>query len=600
MLTSLPLLLVLLSPQAPGRTPKDLAAFSLSGVVLENGKPVPGAEVLVRNRALPSYGGISFSSIKTVTRTVKTDTGGRFHLQVPPGRLYSVLARNGNSVSRIQDLVSPPDNNLRIELKPAKSLKGSFVYRGKAPKTKLAFYATRYPLAPEGVPYRFQGISDETGSFEIANVPPGNWDIQLAGGPLRMRKPFSLKPGAAPARIPLVRGIQLKGEVKSGGTYGKPVPAARIEVLGAALHSQTMSDLNGNFILDGLEYGPGATLLVEGKGFPKALIDLEPGLSPRDPAPQIHLQLRPGRRVQGRFIDRNKKPVSGIQIFFRGRMHPSGISFGDFTTLLTTDAEGKIDCSLLDPHTYYEVMAILPSGEVCPILDVPASQEGTTVNLGTLNVDGGRVHVRVKAPRESGDFDLEIRAYGPKESGLPDAYVKLAKGENGIWNSPSLPEGTYMILSISKKMGFARKVLQVLRNDKQPTDYNISLILSPPKRIYGVVVDPGNLPVVDREIRLVAGSADGQQGMSTRWSDLVLETIWEELFPAKKFPRQTKTGPKGEFSLWCFEGSGNYDLLVSGNTAPGQKEDMNDPASKSHRERGVLGRPLPLTVQMDM
>jgi hypothetical protein len=600
MLISLPLLLAFLSPQTPGRSPQDLAAFSISGTVLKNGTPVQGAEVQVRNRIFPTYGGVSFFAIRTQTRTAKTDKNGHFQVQVPPGRFYSVLAKGEGSSSKIHDLISPPENKLHLLLKPSKSLRGKFSYKGRAPKEKIAFYATRFPMAVEGVPYRVEGVSEENGDFEIKDIPPGIWDIQLKGGMLRMKSPKSIGAGGPVAAIPLIRGIRLRGEVKSGGTFGKTIPGASIEILGASRHSKTQADLNGHFSLEGLEYGPGATLLVKAKGYPKTLIDLEPGLSPRDPSPQIHLQLRPGRRVKGRFVDRNKKPVSGLQVFFRGRLHPSGISFGDLSALLITDADGKLDSSLLDPHTYYEMMAILPSGEVCPILDLPASEEGASVDLGTLNVDGGRVHARIKAPKDITGFDLEVRAYGPKESGLPDAYVKLAKGADGTWNSPSLPEGTYMILSISRRMGFARKTLQILRNDKQPTDYNISLILAPPKKIYGVVVDPGNQPVINREVKLVASTSNGQQGMSTRWSDLVLETLWEKFFPAKKFPRGVKTGPKGDFAIWCFEASGSYDLLVSGKPNSGRGEDLNDPSNKSYREKGILGRPLPITVQMDL
>ncbi|GEM_PF-3459367 len=600
MMISLPLLLAVLSPQAPGRSPQDLAAFSISGTVLENGNPAQGVEVIVRNRVIPTYGGHSFYALKTETRTVKTDQKGHFQIQVPPGRLYSVLAKGKGSFSSIHDLISPPDHSLQLKLGPAKSIQGKFSYRGRAPKTKIRFLATRIPAATEGVPIQIEGLTDANGTFELKDTPPGTWDIQLKGGDLRMQKPVSLQPGSPPIKIPLVRGIRLSGEIKAGGKFGKPLPGAKIEVLGASMHYQTQADLNGNFSLEGLEYGPGATLLLDAEGFPKSLTDLEPGLSPHDPAPQIHLQLRPGRRVQAKFIDRNKKPVPGLKVLFRGRLHPSNISVGDITTVLTTDANGSIDSSTLNPHTYYEVMALLPSGEVCPIMDLPASQEGSSVNMGTLNVDGGRVHTKIKAPKESGDFDLEVRAYGPKEAGLPGLYVKLARGPDGTWNSPSLPEGTYMILAISKKMGFARKILQVLRNDKQPTDYNTTLILSPPKKLYGVVLNPAGEPVIDREIKLVSASAPSKQGMNTRWSDMVLEQIWEEVFPAKKFPRSVKTGPRGDFSLWCFESSGTYDLLVSGTADRTGGQDINDPSKKSYREKGIMGRPMPLTIRMDI
>ncbi len=600
MLTSLPLLLACLFPQAPGRSPQDMAAFSIAGTVLQNGKPVQGAEVQILNRVIPTYGGVSFYATKVQTRTTKTDQDGHFRLPVPPGRFYSVLAKGKGSFSSIHDLVSPPEDQLRLNLKPAKSLRGRFTYRGKAPKKRISFFANRVSTAIEGVPIQIEGITDDKGTFDLGDVPPGTWDIQLRGGNLRMKKPVSLKPGGPSAKISLVRGIRLQGEIKAGGSFGKPLAGAVIEVLGGSMHYQTKADLNGHFSLEGLEYGPGATLLVDAKGYPKTLIDLEPGISPRDPAPQIHLQLRPGRRVQGKFIDRNKKPVPGLRVLFRGRLHPSGISVGDISTILTTDSNGNLDSSSLNSHTYYEMMVLLPSGEVCPIMDLPASEEGATVNLGTLNVDGGRVHARVKAPKDIGEFDLQVRAYGPKESGLPDAYVKLAKGPDGIWNSPSLPEGTYMILAISKKLGFARKILQVLRNDKQPTDYQASVILAPAKRIYGMVRDQAGEPAANRQIKLISAKVPGKEGMRSRWSDMVLETVWENFFPPKKFPRSMKTGPKGEFSLWCFEASGDYDLLVAGAGGRLGSEDINDPSKKSYRERGVLGRPLPLTVQLDM
>ena len=590
-------LLLALSLPAQGTGAGLTLRKEVSGTVVLAGKPVANASVHVLGRRLPVDETLLPSSNPTQELVWKTNAQGQFAGQLPCWRFFSIYAAlPGKGVSPIVEGITPPRQDLELTLAPAWNFEGKLVYRGRAPGEVIGMRLQRMSNEHHAVHLVVDGKCSEDGSFAFRDLPPGPWQLRLDGKKRRLSAPFTLTDPSKKYEIPLARAYTLTVRVATaGGMAGKNVAGARVRIIDSMQYHETTGDDEGLIVLPGLEKGPGATFLVEAPGFAKEIYALEPGLSPKDPAPQSFVQTEAGRRRKGRILDVMGNPVPGIVVVFAGIVHPSGVSVGDLSVSVKTDKNGRFSTDALDPEAAFDAKAIVPGGEPMK-LGVVQPHRGSE-DMGSFRLGSSRVQVKLtmqKGVQLTPDHKIAI--YGPKESG------EFTKSEPLVWTqglefrSPSLLPGEYVVYFTSKTLGISRRKVFIATGVRAKPTTTTQLIIARPKLIEGTLVNGLGEIVANRGVQLV-GAGENPEGGTADWTNLVLETIRMDQQLDKKYPAKVKSDAKGKFKVWCLEASGQYDLLVTRKHP--DEAPTGVPPLPPMRVSNILGRPLPIQIRIE-
>jgi hypothetical protein len=93
-----------------------------------------------------------------------------------------------------------------------------------------------------------------------------------------------------------------------------------------------------------------------------------------------------------------------------------------------------------------------------------------------------------------------------------------------------------------------------------------ALTLRKMRLISGTVQSANGKPASGVKVSILPAGATDSSG-SSDWSDFIVEEFKKTDFPADKYPTSTKTGADGKFSVWCYEASGNLDLVAQPDAA---------------------------------
>jgi hypothetical protein len=242
-------------PVAESAGARQLAAAELHGTVVRapDGAPVAGASIHVFPRKGTSdwhrehQAALDAKSL----RFARSDPSGKFAVRGLASGLYSALAFSDLGPSAIEavDLTSERTREIRLELPPEAELRA--LVRGRV---DVPFAGLAIRLEHPGTQRRFETVLDETGHFELRNLPAGpvalaidlsGWWVEL--GTLELAPGANYRELELAERLPghlLVRVAQ-RGEamrdihvvVEVGAARSNPygaIPGGRLDADGTA------------------------------------------------------------------------------------------------------------------------------------------------------------------------------------------------------------------------------------------------------------------------------------------------------------------------------------------------------------------------------
>ena len=569
----------------------------ISGTVVHDGQPVPGATVVILGNSLYIPDARLAENSPTITRRIRTDENGRFSTRLPCWRYFSLYAEQADKelTSPVLESVTAPRHDIQLELAPAWAFEGKLTWRGRAPGEILGMRLRRMTTKPRSATLIVEGKSGDDGSFSFRGLPPGPWQLKLNGRKRRLAAPVVISKSGGNHEIPLARGYTLTVRAATArGILGKAIPGVKVRILDTVQFYETTGDQEGRFVLQGVEKGPGATFVLEAPDHCKKIYALEPGLDPKDPAPQAEVQVSEGRQSQGRIIDEMGNPVPGLTVLYAGIVHPSGVSVGDLSVSTKTDKDGVYSTNALDPAAVFDVFALLPGGE--PIQLGRINPHQAKKDFGTFRLGSHRLDVALKLEK---DLQLppnhKLRIYGPKEGGEFTKSVALHRTRGYEFRTPSMIPGEYVVIFASRTLGISRKKVFIASAGKAKPGAVVPIMVTRPRLIEGTLVMGKDQVVPNRRVQLVVAGANAEGG-SMEWTDMVVDTVRSEEFPPKEYPTSVTSDAQGKFKIWCLESSGNYDLLVGMNDQASQPEVA--PPMAPMRITNILGRPSPLTIRV--
>jgi hypothetical protein len=231
----------------------ELAAASfIEGRVLgADGNPAGGAEVLAT--------GGEEAAFATASET------GSFSLEVAP-RTWSLSARRGDESGRADAPVAvaagATARGVKIQLGAASGIAGTVVAAaGQRPVAGAQISVS--PHGSNGDSGR--AVSDATGTFAVAGLPPGSYDVAVAadGYSDATRRGVTVEAGQRfPLRVELRRTGALEGVVRDAAGRGVPYAlvrgSQRFPGPGAAAPTEARSDESGAYRLAGVAAGRGS------------------------------------------------------------------------------------------------------------------------------------------------------------------------------------------------------------------------------------------------------------------------------------------------------------------------------------------------------
>ncbi|PIE22910.1 MAG: hypothetical protein CSA62_10050 [Planctomycetota bacterium] len=580
---------------AQGETPISAPLLRIHGQVLDNGRPVPGAELVLLRAELPLMGARSANSSKSTRELLTTNSEGQFEAQIPSWRRASIFARKEGRLSSVIEKIDASNaDSLRLELHEGQRLNAELRYRRRKPGIELAYRLIRIPANENAVRLQFDGSTDKNGVLTSEPLPPGTYQLKLGAAKYRLKQPAVLR-GGATKKLSLIRAITLSGRiVENAGMMSRPLAGVRVELMDAMSFYSTISDVNGTITIPGLEKGPGATLLLmpgtTAGNWARDIQALLPGLDPRAPAPQFQITLPKGRELSGQILAAKGKPAKQLRVLARCLMHTRGISHTDLSEVVMTDADGRYRFRTLQGNTAYEVLVLNPSGEAQLIGRVEAGPETKPALLEPFQLGTHRIRAELALAKGLSADQVELRIYGPKRFGRVEEFSRLVHLGDGSYLSPSLPQGEYVVFAVSKQYGFARG-LATIRKNESPKPVPCRITMSPPRVIEGVVRSPAALPLPGQTVMLLPAGSTTDGGFRN-WHDFIANNIFDEILPGNNYLPRIKTDGKGRFRLTCYESSGNYDLYVSIQEGPA------GPGEQGNRIPGVLGRQNPIIIQV--
>ena len=252
--------------------------------------------------------------------------------------------------------------------------------------------------------------------------------------------------------FPLTRGVLAIGRVVDGG--GKPLAgvlvgcvdvgeeAGRVE---GDINGTARTGRDGRFRLSDLRPDTPHALVFLGAGLARTLLDVPPPKTEGGTIDVGDVVLRAGRRIEGRVLDAEGRPVVGQRVGLEGanedRHRLLGVplaarppSYGQEEEAYTDDL-GRFRFPDLAPGTY-TLSVRLPGGEIPP-REVPLGADADVLGVDLRVEDGRDLVVRVRDARGEALAQAFVSAFGPQSqgvSGVTDAKGALTlRVTRGTW-----------------------------------------------------------------------------------------------------------------------------------------------------------------------
>ncbi|MBS1150937.1 MAG: hypothetical protein H6Q89_2635, partial [Myxococcaceae bacterium] len=433
----------------PGDNPLEVVlkkGVKLTGKVLDpDGKPVPQAEV--EARAPVTAPAIAYS-----------DFDGSFELtfdEAGPQELTASL----NTVGRTKVLVHAPADGVVIRLEPRARLRVS-VREGNAPVGGAS--VTVSPVSSET---DLNTVSDEAGLAMISGLDTGSYQVTVQSPEFR-QPPIAvvnlIEGRTVSLDVVLDRGLTLTGRVVDG--RGAPVPGA--EVATEPWSSSAPSDEEGRFTLTALD--PDGTYQIEATN---DSLQSAP-LRIKGPQPALQLVMLPRPMVSGRVVE----AVTGVPL-----------------------TRFEVDSQPIEA----------PDGR----FSVPMRAEGQRV-LITISADG----FETVSWEGAVDASRDIGAVRLAKAKVVEGVVRDARGNpvaGAVVTSDSIDEevtsgtdGSFRLALSQFEPGSPLVAQRGQLRGSAPIQLGrlIEIILQPPTRVLGQVIDSGGRPVAGM-VRLREGYA---------------------------------------------------------------------------------------------
>ncbi|MCY1019262.1 carboxypeptidase regulatory-like domain-containing protein [Pyxidicoccus sp. MSG2] len=310
----------------------------LSGRVLSNGVPAPGAEVRrVPGKRLPVAGDDA--------RGITADAEGRFEWVLPPGE-YTLSASRGERYALARVTAGPTTPEVVLELGSALHVEGTVSDESGQPVAGATVSVSRQ----ESNGASLRALTGPEGHYRMGPLESGEWDFAVtAPGHLdRWRmEPQTLGPTTGPVDFTLHRAASITGRVTD--TEGRPLSGIQLvpqradteaEDTGAREHAWT--DEEGCFVLDTEEPGD-YRIIVTDKSFLNAAFRV------RAPSRDVHLTLKPGASVEGTVEDAHGVRLEGFLVELQD---PEGLEEWRLGRDVRTDEKGHFLIQGVPPGRY--------------------------------------------------------------------------------------------------------------------------------------------------------------------------------------------------------------------------------------------------------
>jgi protocatechuate 3,4-dioxygenase beta subunit len=407
-----------------------------------------------------------------------SDAQGRFSLEGLEAGTYALWA-DGSFGTVLRQNVPAGSEGLELWVGPGMTLSGRIHDEDGNPAagalvTALLVEHSRF----------FDTLSDARGNWRLGPLPVGDYHLVVTQAgflPEHTRVRDHHDPEELEVR--LYRPLRLTGQVLR---EGRPVAGARVHAWGSKHESDTASDAQGRFTLEGLRPNTYQVIASHAGLDALRLVSLEPGMDPRD----VLLELGTDARVTGTVRDPAGRPIAGATV--RVRFNPER-DYEDPTAHARTAADGTYSLGPL-PLGRYHLSAVAPR----------YNSSSYTVNVPE---EGAHSQDFTLAPT----FLIEGRVLSAAGQPLPDVGLELEEedtgGESGLWrdSTSSGEDGTFVLEAlqpVSYRLRAHHEDFLTTAQTVQAPSSGVQVVLRAGARVEGEVVDEKEHPVPQAQVVL--------------------------------------------------------------------------------------------------
>jgi len=416
--------------------------FDVDSQLEEGGAPVTGVVMDALGGPVPDATVRAFfapPNSPVIAQSTVSDAQGAFSLAGPAGPLELMAYAEGYAPSNADR--TAPCSGVQLIITPASTIRGKVLTAVEGVPVAGARVLAEGPAWS-----RQQATTDQAGLFEIAGLRPGVYRLRATGDKWIGEYPESVSLDLVDTVdnvVLFVNGaVRVEGQLllsdQSPCTYGKVRLAPPPNVFSVPM-LEASPNVEGSVLFEAV---PAGTYVVsafcDGSGSQK-LAPLEVGA---EDLTGVRWQLQPRLSIEGRVVDADGNPVSGLQMLL-----VSAIS-----QFMDSPASGRVAQALaIDADGHFAVKGLLEGsytieGEYLEApVNVVLSQANSPVSLKLVVNVMGQIAVTVSDPRGEPVDGLTVHATG---SALKDAtksvHTATAMGA-GKYQLGPLAAGSYIV-----------------------------------------------------------------------------------------------------------------------------------------------------------
>jgi large repetitive protein len=420
---------------APGYAPRTLRAevsaataplevtlepgVEVSGRVARDGEPVDGVDIFT----------VSGADVPPV----RTGADGRFRISdLAPGEVMLAFKKPADFI-QVTRRVTAPANDVDVNVPKGGRISGRVLDKATQEPVKNFDAGVSRGGAALMVTPAMRAFATDDGTFAIDNVAAGSHTLAVnAPGYVMARVPnLNVESGKSvdDVEVALDRGVKVTGRVTgpdgatAGGVLVRVDPAASTH--GAAVNDPfTLTDPDGEYVLDGLDPGP-TTLAFSRDG----LLTVRKSVTLSGSSAEVDAQLGAGSSIAGLVVLDSGAPVASAEVRAWSAAEPAGKS-------ALTDESGVFSIADVAPG-HYEISAAKGGFGSAALRDVEIPAAGM---LRIQMKSGGVIegHLRGLTPAELQSATVQASATdGGNASALAD--------EAGRYRIDGAPAGTVRV-----------------------------------------------------------------------------------------------------------------------------------------------------------
>jgi len=402
----------------------------ISGVVVNpNDEPYAGLALWLSNTRLAIQDPID--SRTHVGSTITGEDGSFQWDMLEPGEYYLyVYNQHGNPIHAIAELATikiaenESQEGLRLVFRPpASSIVGRVINTNREPVAVAQIFAKTQTTEVER---QIWTMSSEQGNFILLAEEGYSYFITCNKSPFAIAERDQVYAGTKNLEIVMDDGLTLRGQVLNART-GEPItnyklhasslhnPRTTTGLGGIAIHGEQNAEYNYQTMTP-IIVSPASGSLPEGRfeihGVSKNVLlqimntdgfynysEVFENLTPASAAQEIVIRLKEASYLEGKVMDRNRRPIANAAVTFGDPDRPDLILIGGIETVMNrsdttyTDAAGFFRLQILNEHGTPGLVAshkdYLPAG-----IPIPASTQAQR-NLQIVLDAGGSIEGRI-------------------------------------------------------------------------------------------------------------------------------------------------------------------------------------------------------------